>query len=153
MRMETVFELSISDADAQRMHTPGMLHRYLCDQLALRRPRCQSMRIFQVARQLLVEAGRARHEVRLDAPIVDRHFPWRELERRAGRNLVRPPWLGWFGKKHSLRQVIRASTPHDWHWTSERIWQAVAAATADTIGIPLALVRPDAEFYGELGMS
>ena len=153
MTVETVFELSISDADAQAMHTPGLVHRHVCDQLKLRRPRCQSMRIFQVARQLLTEAGRARHEVRLDSPIVDRHFPWRELERRVGHRLQKPAWLGWFRAKHSLRQVIRACAPHDWHWTSERIWQAIAEATAETIGIPVSLVRPDAEFYGELGMS
>lgn len=159
MEIETVFQLSIPDAEAQAMHSPGQVHQYVCRQLQLRGPRCQSMRIFQVARRLLMEAGWARHEVGLDSPIVDSHFPWKELERRIGRRLKKPPasswlcWLGFLEEKHSLRQLIRAAAPKDWHWTSERIWRAIAAATADAIGIPVELVKPDADFYAELGMS
>ena len=62
-------------------------------------------------------------------------------------------WFGWMEEKHSLRQVIRACTPNDWHWTPERVWQAIAAATAEIIGIPISLVTPEADFFSELGMS
>lgn len=159
MSIETVFELSISDADAQAMHTPGLVHRYVCEQLRSRKARCQSMRIFHTARRLLMEAGWARDEITLDSPIVDRHFPWKELERRVGRRLSKPKasswwsWLGFLEEKHTPRQLVRACAPRDWHWTPERIWDAVAFEVADTIGIPVARVTPDADFYAELGMS
>lgn len=106
-----------------------------------------------------MEAGFAREEVTLDSPIVGGLFPWNTLEIRLGRRVSRPPatswwrWLGLCEDKHTLREVVRAGAPHDWHWTPERIWNTVAAEVAKTIGIPTEMVLPEADFYADLGMS
>ncbi|MBS2035767.1 hypothetical protein JST97_12325 [bacterium] len=159
MAIESIFELSICDADAYKMHTPGLVRDYVCRQMQGRRPRCRSLRMFQVARQVLVENGWKRSEVTLDSPLPWNRFLSKELERRTGQRLSKPAscswwgWLGWRPEPLTLRQLIRASAPRDWHWTQERIWEAVALVVSEQLGIPLETVSPDADFQAELGMS
>jgi len=129
------------------MRTPGCIQRYVCERL---KNRCPSRRIFQVARQLLMEAGRARGEITLDSYLIGRKFPWEALESRLGHGLRRLPWLGWAEERYTLRQMIRLCAKD---WTSQGIWEAIVVAVSETLGIPPESIFPEADFHDQLGMS
>jgi hypothetical protein len=95
LRMEDTFGFSISDRDAQEMHTVGQTVRYLwrrsCEQSFTLRECpdlvCEKAFIFHELRRLLMlRGGVPRNAVRLDARLGDllpsryRQF-WREIER------------------------------------------------------------------------
>lgn len=158
MTIESIFEISIPDEEAQKMHSPGQVRDFVCQQLAKRRPGCQTLRIFQQARQLLIQAGWKRSEVTLDSPLLGKHFPWKALEKRVGRRLSRPStrwwvWLSGGEEKFTLREMLKICAPRDWHWTPDKVWEEVASAVSETIGIPVGLVTPTADFFADLGMS
>ena len=128
MSMEQKFGFSISDPDAQAMHTVGQTVRYLwrrsSEQSFVSRPKpstaCERAFLFyEVRRLLVVRGGVARKDVHLDTRLGDllptwsTQF-WNDTERIFGAKLPSSqiPILGsWCKKRTTVRELVNLLSP------------------------------------------
>lgn len=165
MGVESEFRFTMTDAEAGPLCAAGDIHRFVCEKVGNRPAQCLSQRAFQAVRRVLMGAGMARGEVRLDLRLDPGDLDWKALEGELGQRLnpLRPvSFRSWFcirrgGMRESrtVRELVLALRDQlpgqDWCWTEARVWSHLVKVIAEQFGIEQDQIRPDTDFILDLG--
>jgi len=170
MELEDEFEISIPDADAEKLETLGQTFDYILSRLRDRQELvCPSARAFyKVRRELMTTCGIPREAIQPDSQIGDllpddsQRRKWKQVARQTGLPVppfdpLHPLTARFPPERSTLRALIRAQGPARYIRNRgtidpNAIWERIREIVSEQLGVHMSDLHRETHYIKDLGV-